>query len=679
VAGGRDIKPWLRRSLTAGGEQGFSLALALLVVLGALSAAVAITGRTLSNRQARQQLDAGLTARNAAEIGMTRIIAELNRPRNRRLLVNAPQLGASGQTVNAINGATNLSNPCQDDGETPDISSNGAFNSGAILNNEVTIPNTGGRLRYTLVAATNGSNNNEQSEAGEANESFNVTSGNPGPPGTPGNRGTLTLNVRGRVVESDGTETSRFNLSKTLAVVPKCCKQSFGGFTGSGTTTPYTASLWGNDQTACSLSSGYGLIVGARRNPFNSTSNANTRGSLSSSFAVFLERTVGGSTTDAIISRVYCTLPKAPPYVSSDCPRTTTAALAPRLTLKDIALPSVPYPRNATGSTYHFPTSVPTLNNQGVNNTNTGIPTAFRGSNVQQFARMRACDVASSVNSAWSNASNRSTTAATVSPGSAPDIGCRITIQNTSTPEVLETRNFSSWRNASRDTLKWQLGRLCQQVTWGGVANTIYCTLDRLVLDNADIQFDTAGNSPNTSIPIIISFPNGSTSLPNACTGLQALFGLCPSLGSGSGTVFTTDPDFQSSSLIVRNTSRANNLPVLTDFTIYGCSRGGDGAPEQNSSCVFQVMESRAANLELRNVFIYAPNGILRSSVSLLSFRGAYWGNKLASNVADSDFRIPFGSIDDIQNSFPSWTPSQLDLEEDYVARSVMRVGTFSD
>jgi hypothetical protein len=122
VAGGRDIKPWLRRSLTAGGEQGFSLALALLVVLGALSAAVAITGRTLSNRQTRQQLDAGLTARNAAEIGMTRIIAELNRPRNRRLLVNAPQLGASGQTVNAINGATNLSNPCQDDGETPDIS-----------------------------------------------------------------------------------------------------------------------------------------------------------------------------------------------------------------------------------------------------------------------------------------------------------------------------------------------------------------------------------------------------------------------------------------------------------------------------------------------------------------------------------------------------------------------------
>jgi hypothetical protein len=96
VAGGRGSKPWLRRSPTAGGEQGFSLVLALVVVLGALSAALAITGRTLSNRQARQQLDAGLTARNAAEIGMTRIISELNRPRNRRVLVNAPQLGASG-------------------------------------------------------------------------------------------------------------------------------------------------------------------------------------------------------------------------------------------------------------------------------------------------------------------------------------------------------------------------------------------------------------------------------------------------------------------------------------------------------------------------------------------------------------------------------------------------------
>ncbi len=610
---------------------------------------------------------------------MTRIIAELNRPRNRRLLVNAPQLGAEGQTVNAINGSSSLSNPCQDGGETPDISSNGAFNSGTIRNNEVTIPNTGGRLRYTLVAASNGENNNEQNATGAANESFNVTSGNPGPPGTLGRRGTLRLDVRGRIVESDGSETSRFNLSKTFAVIPKCCKQSFGGFTGSGTTTPYTASLWGNDQTACSLSSGYGLIVGARRNPFNSSSNSNTRGSLDISFAVFLERTIGGSTTDAIISRVYCTLPKSPPYVSSDCPRTNNFGAAPRLSLKDIALPSVPYPRVATGTTYHFPTLVPTLNNQGVNNSNTGIPAAFQGSNVQQFARMRACDAASSVNSAWSNASTRSTSAATISPGSSPNIGCRITIQNTSTPEVLETRNFSSWRNATRDTLKWQLGRLCQQVTWGGVANTIYCTLDRLVLDNADIQFNTAGNSPNTSIPIIISFPNGSTSLPSACSFLQAIFGNCPSLTSPSGTVFTTDPDFNSSSLIVSNTSRANNLPLLTDFTIYGCSRGGDGAPEQNSSCVFQVLESRAASLQLRNVFIYAPNGILRSSVSLLSFRGAFWGNKLVSNVADSDFRIPFGSIDEIRNSFPSWTPSQLDLEEDYIARSVISVGTFSD
>ena len=88
MAGGRDIKPWLRRSLTAAGEEGFSLALALLVVLGGLFTTLAITSRTIGSRQVRDSNDKSFSARNAAEIGMTRIISELNRP---------PQPAAAGE------------------------------------------------------------------------------------------------------------------------------------------------------------------------------------------------------------------------------------------------------------------------------------------------------------------------------------------------------------------------------------------------------------------------------------------------------------------------------------------------------------------------------------------------------------------------------------------------------
>jgi hypothetical protein len=63
--------------------------------------------------------------------------------------------------------------------------------------------------------------------------------------------------------------------------------------------------------------------------------------------------------------------------------------------------------------------------------------------------------------------------------------------------------------------------------------------------------------------------------------------------------------------------------------------------------------------------------------VSSVTFRGAYWGNKLSQLIPGSSFTIPGGSIDQIVTSFPSFTPAALDLEQDYVARQVIRVGTF--
>ena len=752
MAGGRDIKPWLRRSLTAGGEQGFSLALALLVVLGALSTAVAITGRTLSNRQVRQQIDAGLTARNAAEIGMTRIIAELNRPRNRRLLVNAPGLGATGATTTTIGANDDFRSACDlAEGQGPDLSGQGSFNSGALLNNEVTIPDTNNRLHYKLVRIVNGDpavgsfpdpNLSEQDAEGTANTSFRVTLGNGATPVIPGESGRITLDVTGRAVDAGGKE-SLYHLRKTFAVIPKCCGSSFGGFRASG-----DADLWGNDErTDCGVASGYGLILGSRRD----LTNADTKGSLSTLLAVLLERTVGGSTTSSTVNRVYCTVPSSTP-AATDCPLTSSVSIVrTNLRLKDISLPPLPFPSN-TG-TYTYTTNQATLGSFG---TTTQIPQLFRNvANVQGFARMRVCDAGVSTPnpSPWIGASNRTFATAALS-SSSPRVGCQITV---SSSETLNTRDFDNWRSSAGNTLKWHLGRLCTRVTWppsGGV-NTIYCNLDRLSISGASITFDTAGNSANTSVPIILSFPNGNASrrqisqisrssnaveltfssnhnfttgqriivrdLPASCGSTAVGSAINNTAGSSytvssvpsstrvrftrNGSNFATsacgtlttegatnrggtavralptisdiEPIISSSGILSASTIRQINTqraaPRLTDMSIYGCEI------DQSEPCRFQSIQSGGflSSLTIRDIFVYAPYSTMSANLSYLAFRGAYWGNKLSQTISGSSFTIPAGSIDAVVNSFPGWTPAALDLEQDYVARQVIRVGTF--
>ena len=109
-------------------------------------------------------------------------------------------------------------------------------------------------------------------------------------------------------------------------------------------------------------------------------------------------------------------------------------------------------------------------------------------------------------------------------------------------------------------------------------------------------------------------------------------------------------------------------------MAIYGC------AVNQSTNCRFQRIRSASlSSLNLTNIFVYAPYATMQADFSLLAFRGAFWGNKLSQTISGSSFTIPAGSIDSIVTSFPNWTPAQLDLEQDYVARSVIRVGTFSD
>jgi hypothetical protein len=84
-----------------------------------------------------------------------------------------------------------------------------------------------------------------------------------------------------------------------------------------------------------------------------------------------------------------------------------------------------------------------------------------------------------------------------------------------------------------------------------------------------------------------------------------------------------------------------------------------------------RVQHGRVRNEPSRPLNRYA-------SLSYLAFRGAYWGNKLSQTISGSSFTIPAGSIDQVVDSFPSWPRAALDLEQDYVARQVIRVGTFN-
>lgn len=787
------------------GEEGFSLALALLVVLVALASGLAIAGRTLTSRQARESENRGLTARNAAEIGMTRIIAELNRPRNRRLLVNAPQLGATDRTVAQIEGDDSLRNPCDlADGNGADLSTNGTLNSGNVLNNEVTIPNTGGRLRYSLVAVNNGvaaDNLSEQDADGDANTSFAVTVGNAAvSPAEGGERGEITLDVRGRLIENN-TEISRYNLRKTFAVIPKCCGASFGGVNADG-----TVGRWGNDvnTASCGVASGYGLMLGSRRD----LTDSNTRGSLSTFLSVLLERTIDGTTTNTTVSRVYCTVPTNSP-VATDCPLTSTASVVrTNLTLKNITLPEVPYPVGVAGNTYAFTANQETLSAftttrpsaTSPNNTtlplwarwfwdsattgtcNSATPPAPGSSgncNVPGYARMRVCDASVSDASTappWLGASNRSFQSAIFST-TAPVPGCRISFSGN---EQLNTRDFDNWDTAAGNTLKWHLGRLCTRVQWpwrSGATTvtrtTIYCSLDRLSLAGGTVTFDTAGTTANSSIPIILSFPNGNntlrkinsisrpstnvlrvspcvsssapgcggahgftvgaqvmirdlpgtvycgsgTSTPAStfnntsatpsytvsavaagtvdltrnsmptldtdCTGttaFQNLTGTIAEVGSSIGNSSSDrTPILASSGIFTASTIRQINsqrtTPQLIDMMILGCG------VNQSTSCRFQQISSGGllSTLTVRDIFVYAPYSTMATDLSFLSFRGAFWGNKLSQSISGSSFTIPAGSIDAIVDSFPSWTPAQLDLEQDYAARNVIRVGTFAD
>lgn len=205
-------------------EQGFSLA---LVVLASLM--LTAGGLALANRSSQGLLGSvfhafGLQAREAAEIGVTRIVTELNKPGNRGLL---HAKGASTETTpwNVSDLTTSYRSKCPGSG-SPTLASNvniGAPSSGTTYNRVYLYSDgsvSSSRIRngeaatraYRLVSAT-------RRPETELNIFQAIT-----PP-----EGELGLEVEGMSLRADGTVISMIRLRRDLQVIPKCCGVSFGG------------------------------------------------------------------------------------------------------------------------------------------------------------------------------------------------------------------------------------------------------------------------------------------------------------------------------------------------------------------------------------------------------------------------------------------------------------------
>ncbi|MEA5475551.1 hypothetical protein VB716_15130 [Synechococcus sp. CCY9201] len=300
-------------------EQGFSLVIVFLLSLGVLLTGVATMGRISFGWMGAAWQAQSREAREAAEIGMTRIVSELNRERNRRLLVNASVLDTQSRTY--IENSTNeaiTGSFCT----TALPLLNGAFPAGTDPKAQQIID---ADRRFQLVSISQpaassemepGSPSSRNDSDANGTESFKVTTGyDPDGTGTaefPARAGELTITVRGMAYRNN-TLIATTTLRRTFEVVPKCCWGSLGGYGGA----------FGVDTRPCPTI-GIGIVGGAAENDTG-------------------EITILGSSASIItgdgdqIPFVYC-------IASSTCSVSVNQNLGTGVKVVDAKMPRIPMP-----------------------------------------------------------------------------------------------------------------------------------------------------------------------------------------------------------------------------------------------------------------------------------------------------------------------------------------------
>lgn len=298
---------------------GFSLVIVLLLSLGVILTGAAILSRVSFGRLGAVWQAQSREAREAAEIGMSRIVSELNRERNRRLLVNAAVL--DGQT------RTYIENPVNE-GVTGSYCTtslpllSGAFSAGADPKAEQVIDT---ERRFQLLSVTQPAASSEREPSSpttknntDANstESFKVTTGyDPDATGGveyPARAGEITITVRGMAYRNN-TLIATTTLTRTFEVVPKCCWGSLGGY----------GAAFGPDTRPCP-SIGFGIVGGAAE---EDTGEITIRGAASSIITGDGDR----------ISFVYC-------IATTTCSVNVNQNLGTGVKVVDVTMPTIPDP-----------------------------------------------------------------------------------------------------------------------------------------------------------------------------------------------------------------------------------------------------------------------------------------------------------------------------------------------
>lgn len=218
-----------------------SMAATLLIVMAVLLGSLAISNRSSMAELASAYQSQSRDAKAAADIGMAALVSELNRHRNRQLLVNACLLETATPTAIAANNAIKV------------VDGRAFANIGATFPTSDAIPTTqtlnigdGSQQRWRLVDV--------DCSAATAALVRQGTLANPmsGAAAVAPRTGELTLTVRGFALRG-GSVVATSTLQQTLEVVPKCLDRSLRGL----------GNAFGNDIRRCALAPGFGFIAGA--------------------------------------------------------------------------------------------------------------------------------------------------------------------------------------------------------------------------------------------------------------------------------------------------------------------------------------------------------------------------------------------------------------------------------
>lgn len=237
LAGSSKAASYPRRPSAARG----SMAATLLIVMAVLLGSLAISNRSSMAELASAYQSQSRDARAAADIGMTAVVSELNRHRNRQLLVNACLLETATPAAIAANNAIKV------------------VDGRAFANIETTFPTSSAIPTAQTLNVGNGSQQrwrlvDVDCSAATAALVRQGTVANPitGAAAVPPSTGELTLTVRGFALRG-GAVVATSTLQQTLEVVPKCLDRSLRGLNN----------VFGNDIRRCVLNPGFGFVAGA--------------------------------------------------------------------------------------------------------------------------------------------------------------------------------------------------------------------------------------------------------------------------------------------------------------------------------------------------------------------------------------------------------------------------------